>query len=104
MTSSMVAYTVLNKYVRKSKIQAMKVVLKQNLRLVIADFGSIIAGSFQGQQRAQKSFEICNPQFRKYKLSLEQNRSLLSSNEFLATPMSCKKPFSLPEYLQDHQS
>ena len=41
-------------------------VLKQNLRLVTADFGSIAAGSFQGPQRAQKSFEICSPQFRKY--------------------------------------
>lgn len=56
-------------------------ILKQYVRLIIADFGSIIAGSVQGQQRAQKSFEICNPQFRKYKLSLEKNITLLSSNE-----------------------
>lgn len=56
-------------------------ILKQYVRLVIADFGSVIAGSVPGQQRAQKSFEICNPQFRKYKLSLEQTRTLLFSNE-----------------------
>lgn len=79
-------------------------VLMQNLRVVIPNFGSIIAGRFQGQQRAEKNCEICAPQFRKYKLSLEQNRTLLSSDEFIAIPISCKKPFSLPEYLQECQS